>query len=201
MGCHTWAYRKIKADELEKAKTSIIANIKDDIRYVPKNVNVEKHINDVYNELLQLYDGNENEMDYSKKELANDVKENYKTLQKVVENLENAKTAEEIAKLMIDEKLYRFYHNVEYHAHGDGLYVECGFDVPVRVYGYPEESFTDAEKFIEWLKEYDSTGTRVIMYTDDGVKKGFSEGFNEEMEKAIRDFWEKYDNEVYVEFG
>lgn len=70
------------------------------------------------------------------------------------------------------------------------IYKECGFDVPVRIYGYPEETFTNAEKFIKWIKENNIKPER-----------NYKEVSLKEAAKLIRDFWAEYNNEIYVEFG
>lgn len=70
------------------------------------------------------------------------------------------------------------------------IYKECGYDVPVRIRGYPEETFTDAEKFIKWIKENNIKPER-----------NYKEVSLKEAAKLIKEFWWEYNNEVYVEFG
>ena len=62
----------------------------------------------------------------------------------------------------------------------DGIfYKELYFDTIFRVYGYPEESFTDVEKLIEWLYQYDQNS--IVDYDDDIISRNPAFCFQKEI--------------------
>ena len=57
------------------------------------------------------------------------------------------------------------------------------------------------KKFINWIKKKESKGEIIVrLYINDDATN-FIDGICPQTEKAIRDYWQKYNNEVYVEFG
>ena len=89
-----------------------------------------------------------------------------------------------------------YTRNPDYTVVNRKLYENCAFDEPCRIYGFPPEDFNDCEKFIEWLKNSNVD----CVYSAEATHEEHK-GFCVEMEKRIRDFWKKYDGNVYVEFG
>jgi len=189
MSCHTWAYRKINAEEEKEFREYVKENLMNDYRYIPDNVTEEDYINDLWERLTKGGD-----MEWTRFELDESVTEgNFKirvNLQKIPTC--NMKEMEEIYKTLIMATKYKFYNGE--------CYVECGFDEPVRIYGYPGDKFTDPKKFVKWIKKQEAKKGSPISTLYRGEKENII-GFCEEMEKAIYDFWNKYDGNVLVEFG
>lgn len=81
----------------------------------------------------------------------------------------------------------------------DGIiYKELYFDTIFRVYGYPEETFTDVEKLIEWLYQYDQNS---IVDYDDGMNPIEPRGMTERLAEKLRKLWTEHNNSLYVHFG
>lgn len=78
----------------------------------------------------------------------------------------------------------------------DELYINIGFDDPCRVYGYREDKFTNLEEFIKFLKTTDS----IMGYWDSD--SNFIEGFSDELETHVRNYFEKHGKEnLLIKFG
>ena len=81
----------------------------------------------------------------------------------------------------------------------DGIiYKELYFDTIFRVYGYPEETFTDVEKLIEWLYQYDQNS---IVDYDDEMNPIEPRGMTERLAEKLRKLWTEHNNSLYVHFG
>jgi len=192
MGCHTWSYRALNDSEFEETKNKLISkklgpgSFAQQSSKLPEQELVEKICRDfekVYGEGI------------SKSEVLVWVRNDTEC----VDRLKNCTTMSELARIYNN-----YFEDVDYKVIGDKIYIECGFDIPVRVYGYPEESFTDPEKFIKWIKESEEKQGRIIseyyIYDIDGTEHRV-EGYTPNMETVIKNFWQKYNNDVYVEFG
>ena len=189
MSCHTWAYRKIKPEEEKELREYIKKNLMHDYRYIPDNVTEEDYVADMW-ERLSTPGADE---DWNLEQFEDYVSEGNLRIRENLQVVDTCdmKMLEKIYKDLLMATRYTFYKG--------SCYVECGFDKPVRIYGYPEEKFTDAKKFANWIKNKEKKlGNPICMlYTEDSQKTGFSEA----VEKSIYDFWNKYDGNVLVEFG
>jgi len=190
MGCHTWAYRKIKETELDSVKEDLVKKLENDLMYYT-TVEQEQELVEIDIGLCKDYVldkstpeefRQECQSHIDNRELA--VQEVRKTNNRIKEAIRNIKKCDTVSQLadMWDSINDSFLTSTDYASHDGSLYQYVAFDEPYRVYGYPEETFTDCYKFIEWLADTDREYTR-------------------EDELRIRNFWKKYDNEVYLTFG
>lgn len=190
MSCHTWAYRKIKPEEESNFRKYVKEELLADYRLVPDNMTEEEHVNNLWEKHFKSDEDVDN--DISLDELKTFVKKGNKKIKFYLQQIDTC-------SMKTLEKAYKFAFDIKYKFYKGNCYIECGFDRPVRIYGYQEEKFTDAKKFIEWIKNKESELNKPIctLYTENGQKTGFSE----DVEKAVYDFWNKYDGNVLVEFG
>lgn len=200
MGCHTWAYRMIKPNEKKAVRNDIENMLKNDFRYVPDNSTEEERINSLMKTYDDAYGDSElNESDPTKEDIVNMVQEGNKKIHEYLKIVHDCdiKTLNEIFGYVGNGVKYKFLNN--------HIYIECGFDVPIRIYGYPEDKFTDAEKFINWIKEKEAEYGEPIseIYVKDGYydEEKRKQGFSDIMADRIREFWKHYNNKVLVEFG
>lgn len=204
MGCHTWAYRKYKQDEVNTIKKVMVKELMRCGDCTPNNKISNDYVDkqqSIYKMLLEQYPD-----DKQFKKLSTDrnalIKHLEKTNKKTRTFIEKIEKCEDIKSLV---PLCKQWHNMvistDLKIIGDDIYKEVGFDAPVRIYEYPEETFLDAEEFITWIRQKESEGNPISrLYTGDDPRC-FIDGICPKMEKAIRQYWKKYDNEVYVEFG
>jgi len=196
MSCHTWAYRKVKNQDFPEFKKDVLERVTKCWDYIPEGVDPFKHVDEKYAKLMEVY---KPEDIFTKEEFTEEILGQYLGRRQFVKDLEACESLKDFVKKDMEVGMNRYYDGIKYIFRGESLYVECGNDEPVRIYGYPVEQFTDAEEFINWIKKKESKGKTISRLYDDNY--GFIDGICGEMEKAIRDFWEKYDNEVYIEFG
>lgn len=193
MSCHTWAYRQIKPEEESNLRETIKKDLMADYRYVPDGSTEAEVIDRLYEKINPIDDR------ITREYITKSVRTNNPKIQKAIKEVYTCSIKElgEIYRILLGSAQYKFY---------DGnCYVECGFDEPVRIYGYPEDKFTDADKFIDWIKESEAEYGYPI--SEIYVKKGYydeeelSRGFSDVMADRIHEFWKHYDNKVLVEFG
>lgn len=189
MSCHTWAYTPLKEEDVNKFKASLL----DQITYWPCiPLEGESHEDYLIRRKKELEECFSYETQEEKDEdIANVLADNDR-------DFENYKTYANFLKS--DHNLQEFHNRIadfgEYYywstfpVINGRIYKECGYDIPVRIRNYPEETFTDAEEFIKWIKENN------IKPEYDGHEISL-----DSTAKMIREFWAEHNNEVYVEFG
>ena len=193
MGCHTWSYRALNDSEFEETKNELISKKLGRGSFARQSypkLSEQEIVEKIYKDFKRGYgEGIEK----------SDVLVWVRNDTECVDRLKNCTTMSELARIYDN-----YFEDVDYKVIGDKIYVQCGFDIPVRIYGYPEESFTDPEKFIKWIKESEEKQGRIIseyyIYDIDGTENRV-EGYTSDMETVIKNFWQKYNNDVYVEFG
>jgi len=189
MGGHTWAYCKIKPETEKKIREDIHDSLKKDWKIVPDNMSEEEYVEKKYQEIHDTYP------DITKEWITETIRNKSTLYKKYLTEVETCdfKTLSEILEEICGDTNYKAYNGC--------IYEECDFDRPVRIYGYPEEVFTDADKFIEWIKKTESEKGHTICEYYNWEDDKYVEGLDETAERLIRKFWKNYDDEVYVEFG
>lgn len=171
MGCHTWVYKKVSALSADEQKRLVEEQIK---RF--KNDIVLRLSFDDAVKLVESF-GVKKPIEWTKKYR--------KRYEKTIADMEkNGITALK----PLDEDIEVTMHNGE-------LYSYIDFDQPLRVFGYPTETFTSKNELLKWLKktEYDF-GYYVL--------DKFINGYNKVLEKRINDYFSKHgENNLYIEFG
>ena len=193
MGCHTWSYRALNDSEFEETRKRLFENKMGHGSFAHQTcpeISEQEQVENICREFEKVYgDG------ISRGDVLVWVRHDTEC----VEKLEKCTALPDLAKI-----IKNYIDSAEYKIIGNKIYVECGFDEPVRIYGYPEVSFTDPAKFIEWIKkEEEKLGRSISEYTlyDISGNKTCVKGYTPDMETLIKNFWQKYNNEVYVEFG
>ena len=171
MGCHTWVYKKVSAlsaDEQKRLVEKQIHRFKNDI--------VLRLPFDVAVQMVESW-GEPNATNWVKK-----YKERY---EKAITDMEqNGITALK----PLDEDIEVIMRNGE-------LYSYIDFDRPLRVFGYPEETFYNKKDLIKWLK-------KTKYEFGDYILGEFVPGYNKDLEKNINDYFSKHgENNLYIEFG
>ena len=196
MGCHTWAYRLAKPEEVAKAKVDVIQKLIASPSYISNNKHFDNKVEEMYIKLKDLYKTDKRlSSKITKQYVENLIIKKNDQIKKILEMLED--------ETQLNKGIYeagKYLCSIDYKLINNNLYIYCGFDVPVRIYGYPEVTFTSAQKFIDYIiqteehiGDYVST---LYRREEDSIH-----GFCKEMESAIIEFWKKYDNNVYIEFG
>lgn len=84
----------------------------------------------------------------------------------------------------------------------DGKYYkDIYFDHIIRVYGYPEEEFTDVEKLIEWLEGYDQNDVESYSYDPNTGDQIITPGITDQAKAQLRKLWKDFDNKLAIDFG
>ena len=193
MGCHTWSYRALNDSEFEGTRERLLENKMGRGSFAHQTcheISEQEQVENICREFEKIYgDGISRD----------DVLVWIRHDTECVERLKKCTTLLSLANI-----IKNYIDSAEYKIVGNKIYVKCGFDEPVRIYGYPEESFTDPDKFIKWIKESEEKQGKIIseyyIYDIDGTENRI-EGYTPDMETVIKNFWQKYNNDVYVEFG
>lgn len=193
MGCHTWTYKKVTALSEEEKQYFVgkeISELKDWWGFSIPIDEVVEEVTEWFNNDPQKLFAKEKR---TSKKYALDMVQKYKDkLKDYQENGFEAFIRDYSSKPTAILKSYN----------GE-LYINIGFDDPCRVYGYPEEKFTDVDEFINWLKVTDNT---IGYYQSDydGFENNveFIEGFTEGLEKEIKDYFKLHgEDNLLIEFG
>lgn len=200
MGCHTWVFKRDRKFTSAEQKTVIEATLNSLSKPMP------------YEEWLETDFGKmAKESQFDERKIYEDSKAHCLTVETI---LRSAKKFADIPNDMLD--LLRLDSigmetsgfRASYFIIGDWHYTHTDFDYPFRVYGYPEDTFTDVEELLSWLKKYsEENGDSVIGYYKDEAEDGtyyyeFVEGYTEELEKRIRKYFNKNGKKsLYIEFG
>ena len=216
MGCHTCIYKNVNSlpkkelDEILKNEidSSYFSFIEED------KETWSKSIYDYYKDNLEIY-----KSQFDNDSLPEEEKQYWKSLKTewknktiddcykeydecVFEYNRMLKLANEYFTLEDNDiELYKKlnkYFNYNYTEVDGILYKELYFDTIFRVYGYPEETFTDVEKLIEWLYQYDQNS---IVDYDDKMNPIEPRGMTERLAEKLRKLWTEHNNSLYVHFG
>ena len=216
MGCHTWIYKNVNS--LPKKELNEI--LKSDINHSYFSFIEEdketwsKSIYDYYKKNLEIY-----KSQFDNDSLSEEDKQYLESLETEWQN----KTIEDCYKeydecvseynrmLKLADKYFALedndielckklnkYFNYNYIEVDGIIYKELYFDTIFRVYGYPEETFTDVEKLIEWLYQYDQ---KSIVDYDDEMNPIEPRGMTERLAEKLRKLWTEHNNSLYVHFG
>lgn len=216
MGCHTWIYKNVNSIP-KKELNEILKNEIDNsyFSFIEEDKETwSKSIYDYYKDNLEIY-----KSQFDSNSLSEEDKRYWKSLktewqkktiddcykeydEKVSEYNRMLKLADEYFALE-DNDVGLFKKLIKYFDYNytevDGiLYKELYFDTIFRVYGYPEETFTDVEKLIEWLYQYDQNS---IVDYDDGMNPIKPRGMTERLAEKLRKLWSEHNNSLYVHFG
>lgn len=216
MGCHTWIYKNVNS--IPKKELNEI--LKNDINHSYFSFIEEdketwsKSIYDYYKKNLEIY-----KSQFDNVSLPEEDKQYWKSLktewknktiddcykeydEKVSEYNRMLKLADEYFALEDNDielcKKLNKYFNYNYIEVDGIIYKELYFDTIFRVYGYPEETFTDVEKLIGWLYQYDQNS---IVDYDDEMNPIEPHGMTERLAEKLRKLWTEHNNSLYVHFG
>lgn len=187
MGCHTWVYKKVKALTEEEKYVLVDKEIKSLQMWWGFKHSTDKVIREVEEWFANDEQGLFVEETRSPVQYALDmIKKYYDKLNDYQENGFDAF----IRHKQKDVGATLIKYNNE-------LYVNIGFDTPCRVYGYPEDKFTDIDELIDWLKNTDNI---IGYYVNNSCE--FIEGFTDELENEVRNYFKKHGEEnLLIEFG
>lgn len=224
MGCHTWIYKKVKEIPTKEFKTDVlnaISQIEASGKYSDEGR--EKWENVLEREahrLLDRFEKLKSEEGTTQKSIDDFVKvygyimayadkfhreikwngrvEQYEDAKKV------ALKAIETCKFETDEfheacrTLFCSFN--DFTKVDDEWYVCIKNDFPFRVRRYIDQTFTDCDELLKFLKNYTETfGDSVVSeYEGDGREV---KGYTEKLETTIREFWQKHNNALFVRFG
>lgn len=189
MSCHTWAYTPLKDEDINAFRATLLNQIthwdciplegesRED--YLARR---KKQLNEHF-----IYEIQE-EKDKDIAEVLEDDDRDFENYKAYASFLKSNPSFQEFHDKIVDFGEYYYWSG--FPVINGQIYEECGYDEPVRIFGYPEETFTDAEEFIKWIKENNIKPER-----------GGHEISLDSAAKMIRGFWEEHNNEVYVEFG
>lgn len=204
MGCHTWAYRKYRQDEVKTIKKVMVKELMSGGEYLPNNKIEDDYVDaqqKIYKSLVEDYPDDKKLLKLStdRDALKRHLEKTNTKIQTLIADIEKC---EDIKALI---PLCKLWHNMvlstDLKVINDAIYEEIGFDEPCRIYGYPEDTFLNADEFINWIKKEESKGETIVRLYINDDSRNFIDGICPQTEKAIRDYWQKYNNEVYVEFG
>ena len=216
MGCHTWIYKNVNSIPKKELNEILKSDIEHSyFSFIEEDKETwSKSIYDYYKDNLEIY-----KSQFDSNSLSEEDKQYWKSLkiewknktiddcykeydEKVSEYNRMLKLADEYFALEDNDiELYKKlneYFNYNY-TEVDGIfYKELYFDTIFRVYGYPEETFTDVEKLIEWLYQYDQNS---IVDYDDEMNPIEPRGMTERLAEKLRKLWTEHNNSLYVHFG
>ena len=223
MSCHTWIYKKVKeipTEEFKKDVTNAIAQIEASGKYSDEGR--EKWENILEREALRFLDkfeklkseeGTQQKSidDFAKKygyiiayadKFHREMKwkgrvEQYEKAKK------NALKAIETCKFESDEfreacrTLFCSFN--DFKKVDDEWYVCVMNDFPFRVWRYIDQTFTDCDELLKFLKNYTETFGDVVVSAYDADGKELK-GYTEKLETTIREFWKEHNNSLFVRF-
>ena len=216
MGCHTWIYKNVNSIPKKELNEILKSDIDSSyFSFIEEDKETwSKSIYDYYKNNLGIY-----KSQFDNNSLPEEDKQYWKSLKTewknktiddcykeydecVSEYNRMLKLADEYFALEDNDielykKLNKYfnYNSTEV----DGIiYKELYFDTIFRVYGYPEETFTDVEKLIEWLYQYDQNS---IVDYDDEMNPIEPRGMTERLAEKLRKLWSEHNNSLYVHFG
>lgn len=186
MGCHCWTYKTVESLTDEEKQYFVNKELDELKNWWGFKVSNEKVIKTVTKWFNSDKEGWYKDVTETPKEYAlNMIQEFTAKLNDVQEKGFDAIIANKDTSIT---PLFKEYNNK--------LYININFDYPCRVYGYPEEEFTDVNEFIEWMK---ITKHAVGYYEDNGE---FISGFTEGLEKNIRSYFKKHgESNLLIKFG
>ena len=73
-------------------------------------------------------------------------------------------------------------------------------DLPFRVRRYIDQTFTDCDELLKFLKNYTETFGDGVVSVYEGVGREIK-GYTKILETTIREFWKEHNNALFVRFG
>jgi hypothetical protein len=188
MSCHTWAYCKISLDEEREIRKDLFNYLKKSWKIVPDNMSEKDYVDLKFTEVGIIYPN----LTYGDiLQIIHDGNIKFRHYLSIIETCD----LKQLCKIVDD------VGGTSYRIHNSYIYKMCGFDEPIRIYGYPEEVFIDVDKFIEWIKKTEEKEGRPISSYYNPFLDKFVSGFDDFAEKLVRGFWYEHNDEVYLEFG
>lgn len=195
MGCHTWVYKKFKyCDNTHKKNFLEQCNKSIEYDFEPYE-QFAKEMKEIVKDYMEYYQPDSKEYkdweEYGKEE---NLKKRYKQrTRKFKPFKENGVTEDNVLKYC---KLKGI--DAEYKIVKGELYLNVHFNYPFRVYGYPEDSFTNKDKLLKWLYKKDP---HFYGYYDE-VTYEFVEGYTDKLIERINKYFEDNgEDNLYIEFG
>ena len=224
MGCHTYIYKKVNeipTEEFKKDVMNAIAQIEASGKYSDKErkkwENVLERVALRYLDKFEKLKSEEGATQKSIDDFVNaygcviayaDKFHREMRWNGRVEQYENAKKialkAIETCKFETDEfheacrTLFCSFN--DFKKVDDEWYVCISNDFPFRVRRYIDQTFTDCDDFLKFLKNYTETFDDYVVsaYETDGREVN---GYTEKLETTIREFWKEHNNSLFVRFG
>lgn len=192
MGCHTWIYKKVREVSEEEQKQII----QDSYEYYSKPYTFRMFYTP------EFYEAFRKRRKYSKewvKKTYESIKEIHEQYAELLKGKTSFKELQDchfpMGDLHSEDISLGFGSNNI--LRGNKVYSELDFDIPLRVFGYPEETFTDRDKLLQWLS---TRNPAMIGYYNDN--REFVSGFTQELYNRIYWYFEEHkDDELYIEFG
>lgn len=185
MGCHTWTYRKtstLSEDEKNLRVSTLLELYKgryekmlDKETYMKREIDIHDRIREDIQDYPQY------------------TEENYlSSLQRTKDKIQLLENSgfDGYCQIKSYDTTRICYHNGEY-------YYRLHFDYPFRVYGYPEEVFTDKTELLEWLEEYSKN--HIVSTCDEDDNE--IDGYTNQLVDNINDYYEKYGDTLLFMFG
>lgn len=173
MGCHTWVYKIATQEEIDTRKSEMIKNAK---KFLSESK--EKHMKPIYKVYCKT--------DEDKKDWDAWYEWRKKECLKIIND---GVTDEEAAK-----------GDAKYVYHNDKVYIQCGCDTPFRLYGYPEETFTDKNELLDFLKKNEDNIGFYRKISDNNYE--FTKGYTLDLVNEVMKYYEKYgEDNLYFSFG
>lgn len=191
MGCHTWSYKKVKSlsnEEKINFLNKAIEDVKNWWGFTYSTDKLIQEVKDWYIEQPRLFNV---ESCGEPEKYAIDMLKEYTAKR---DNLISGGFDYWLNNIAIKEGYPVCF------VHDGDVYVNIGFDDPFRLYGFPEEEFTDCEEMINWITKTKQS-VSYCTKNENGEKIKINR-FDDECAKRIRDYFEKHGKDTLLfDFG
>ena len=194
MGCHARVYKKISSLTDEEKNDILQYNLNDISNWWGFKLSLNEVIDEVKDWIEQdeKY-GTEHPLFFfylNVEKYAKDMVEKYSKILKDLQ--EKGFEADYIINNRFNSSLMKYKGE---------KYYNISVDSPFRVYGYPENKFTNKKRLLNWLKKQPSHMIGYYMQDKDNDWH-FIEGYTNELERQINDFFEKHgEGNLLFKFG
>ena len=196
MGCHARVYKKISALTDEEKNDILQFHLNDISRWWGFKLSLNEVIDEVKSWIEQdekygteepLFPPNMNVEKYAKD-----------MIEKYTEILEDLNKNGFESDYILSNK-YRF--NIDLKKYRGEKYYKITVDSPFRVFGYPGNNFTNKKRLLNWLKKQPPHMIGFYKQDEDNDWH-FIEGYTDELEERITDFFEKHgERNLLFNFG